>query len=113
LKRAVVVEVPPLSLDRRRPLAQQITEGLRAAIRSGRLRLDDRVPATRAFAKALGVSRQVIITAYEELAASGHLRGRIGDGSYVAGTETRPLVSRSACTLRDPDGHPILVWLLQ
>ena len=113
MKRAVAVEIPPLSLDRCRPLAEQITEGLRAAIQSGRLRLDERVPATRALAKALGVSRQVIITAYEELAVTGHLRGRIGDGSYVAWTAQRPWASRTARTLRDPDGHPILVWPLQ
>jgi hypothetical protein len=62
LKRAVVVAVPPISLDRRRSLARQIGEGLRAAIQSGRLKPNDRVPATRTFARALGVSRQRICT---------------------------------------------------
>jgi GntR family transcriptional regulator/MocR family aminotransferase len=113
LKRAVEVAVPTLSLDRRRPLVPQISEGLRAAIQSGRLKPNDRVPATRALAQVLGVSRQVIVSAYEELVATGHLRGRTGDGSYVACGESQPEAFGRARVIADPDGYAILIWPLR
>src|SRR4051812_7270981 len=84
MKRAAIVDVPPLTLDRRRTLPSQIAAGIRAAIQTGRVRSGDRLPASRALAQSLGVGRQVVVAAYEELAASGHLAGRIGAGSYVA-----------------------------
>jgi len=110
LKRAIKVDVVPVSLDRQRPLPQQICDALRAAIDSGRLKSKDRVPSTRVFAQALGVSRQVIVSAYEELVTTGHLRGRVGDGSYVARTERPYWVRRSPRVVVDPDGHAIRVW---
>ena len=110
MKRAAEVAVPPLSLDRRRPLVRQISEGLRAAIQSGRLKPNDRVPATRPFAHVLGVSRQVIVSAYEELVATGHLRGRTGDGSYVARAGSRREGFGPSRVIADPDGYAILIW---
>ena len=77
---------------------------------SGRLKPNDRVPATRVLARALGVSRQVVVSVYEELVATGYLHGRVGDGSYVALKE-RPLwVRRPPRILVDPDGYSIRVW---
>jgi GntR family transcriptional regulator/MocR family aminotransferase len=113
LKRAAAVTVPPLSLDRRRPLARQISDGLRIAIQAGRLAPSSRVPATRALARVLGVSRQVVVAAYEELAATGHLRGRIGDGSYVAVTERQHWTDGPTRALEDPDGYTIFVRAIQ
>src|SRR5205814_9627184 len=57
----------------------QIAVGIRAAIQTGRLRPGDRLPASRVLARELGVARQVVVAAYEDLAASGHLTGRTGD----------------------------------
>lgn len=74
---------------------------------SGRLRRDDRVPATRTLARALGVSRQVVVAAYEELAVTGHVRGHVGDGSYVAWDGRPCWVDRPARVILDPDGYPI------
>lgn len=70
--------------DARRPLYKQIYETLRAAILSGRLPSGTRLPATRAFAHELGVSRITVVNAFEQLAAEGYLVGRHGDGTYVA-----------------------------
>jgi len=117
LKRARHVPLPPLTLDRRRPLASQIAVGVRVAIQTGRLRRGDRLPASRRLARALGVSRQVIVAAYEELAADGHVVGRTGDGSYVdvemrvdRMDSTRGMsVAPARRTLADPDGHAILL----
>jgi DNA-binding transcriptional regulator YhcF (GntR family) len=109
LKRAADVDLPPVVLDRAHPLPKQIGDALRAAMHSGRLKPDHWVPATRVFARALGVSRQIIVAAYEDLAMSGHLRGRVGDGSYVAWNDRPCWVSTSTVTIVDPDGNPIRV----
>jgi GntR family transcriptional regulator/MocR family aminotransferase len=80
---------------------------------AGRLKPHDRLPATRAFARALGVSRQVIVTAYEELVSTGHLLGRVGDGSYVAWAERPCWVSGSPRVIVDPDGYAIQIWAVR
>jgi GntR family transcriptional regulator / MocR family aminotransferase len=67
-----------------RPRRSQLEGGLRSAIREGRLRPDTRLPSTRALAAELGVSRRLVVDAYEQLAAEGHLVARRGSGTRVA-----------------------------
>src|SRR4051812_17646819 len=55
------------------PLQRQIEDQLRAAIRAGRVVEGDRLPASRALAGDLGVSRGVVSDAYTQLAAEGWL----------------------------------------
>jgi GntR family transcriptional regulator/MocR family aminotransferase len=75
-----------LELDRssRRPLRSQLEDGLREAVRSGRLPARARLPATRALASDLGVSRRLVVDAYAQLLAEGYLVARRGAGTYVA-----------------------------
>ncbi|GAA0945782.1 winged helix-turn-helix domain-containing protein [Actinocorallia libanotica] len=74
-----------LDLDRAAGrLGVQLAARLRDAIRSGRLVPAARLPSTRALAQDLGVSRGVVVTAYEQLAAEGFLVSRPGDGTRVA-----------------------------
>jgi GntR family transcriptional regulator/MocR family aminotransferase len=75
-----------VELDRggKRTLRQQLVEQMRAAIRDQRLPPGARLPATRLLAMQLGVSRNVVIAAFEELASEGYLEGRTGSGTYVA-----------------------------
>src|SRR4051794_29421087 len=54
-------------------LQRQLENQLRALIRSGRLVEGERLPASRALAGALGVSRGVVSDAYMQLAAEGWL----------------------------------------
>ncbi|MFD0562044.1 PLP-dependent aminotransferase family protein [Kitasatospora saccharophila] len=65
-------------------LAGRLTRELRAAVRDGRLVAGARLPASRALAVQLGVSRGVVVEAYEQLAAEGYLVGRQGSGTRVA-----------------------------
>jgi GntR family transcriptional regulator/MocR family aminotransferase len=109
MKRAALIGSPPMTLDRRRPLSPQIAAAVRTAIQTGRARLGDRLPSTRALAREIGVARQVVVVAYEELAASGHLAGRTGAGSYVA-IAARPAITRPIRHLRDPDGQCIQIF---
>lgn len=52
-------------------LRRQLEERLRAAVRSGALPGGTRLPSTRALAAQLGVSRGVVIDAYDQLAHEG------------------------------------------
>ena len=81
-------------------------------MQSGRLQPRDRVPATRALARVLGVSRQVIVSAYEDLVATGHLRSRTGDGSYVV-PRAAPPGRESMRAIVDPDGYAVVIWPLR
>ncbi len=64
-----------VALDRSdaEPLREQIAEQLRAAIRLGTLRSGTRLPASRVLAANLGVSRGVVVEAYDEMHAQGFL----------------------------------------
>ena len=73
-----------LQLDGQGPLYLQVYRTLRKAILSGALRAGSRLPATRALATELVVSRNVILLAYDQLRAEGYVSGRTGAGTFVA-----------------------------
>jgi GntR family transcriptional regulator / MocR family aminotransferase len=73
-----------------RPLRAQLEDGLREAVRSGRLVRGARLPATRALALDLGVSRRMVVDAYAQLLAEGYLVARRGAGTYVADAADAP-----------------------
>src|SRR6478735_12101143 len=81
-----------VALDRAapRPLRAQLEDGLRALVRAGRLPAHGRLPATRALAADLGVSRRLVVDAYAQLLAEGYLVARAGAGTFVAETATSP-----------------------
>jgi len=62
-----------LSRGSRPSLQVQIQQSLRTAIREGRLQPGSQVPSTRTLAADLGVSRGVVVEAYEQLVAEGYL----------------------------------------
>lgn len=66
------------------PLYRQLYDGLREAILSGRLSGKSRLPSTRTLSDELNISRNTVMTAFEQLLAEGYLEGRIGAGTYVA-----------------------------
>jgi GntR family transcriptional regulator/MocR family aminotransferase len=61
-----------------RPLYEQLERALRDAIRDGRLPAGARLPSSRALAAELGISRGVVTSAYDQLAAEGYLETRQG-----------------------------------
>lgn len=72
-----------LQLDGRGPLHAQLTRALKSAVFAGRVSQGVRLPATRLLAHELGVSRNTVLAAYEQLRAEGFVDGRVGSGSYV------------------------------
>lgn len=65
------------------PLHQQVYGQLRWAILSGRVQSGQRIPASRALAKSLGLSRTTVTQGYEQLISEGYLQTRPGAGTYV------------------------------
>jgi GntR family transcriptional regulator/MocR family aminotransferase len=79
------------------PLHSQIEASIRAGIRSGRLPVGSSLPPTRTIAGDLGVSRGVIVEAYQQLVAEGYLTSRAGGYTQVAiGPEPAPEPVRTA-----------------
>jgi GntR family transcriptional regulator / MocR family aminotransferase len=68
----------------RAPLYRQLYEWLRNGILSGQLRAGTRLQSTRELASVLGVSRNTVMTAFEQLLAEGYLEGQVGSGTYVS-----------------------------
>jgi GntR family transcriptional regulator / MocR family aminotransferase len=66
------------------PLHRQISASIRDGIRSGRLALGSSLPPTRTIAADLGVSRGVVVEAYQQLTAEGYLTSRAGGYTQVA-----------------------------
>jgi GntR family transcriptional regulator / MocR family aminotransferase len=87
----------PLKASSRLPMHRQLYNELREAVLSGRLGPGARLPSTRELAEELRVSRNTVMSAFDQLLAEGYLEGKVGSGTYVA--EKLPeemLVARSA-----------------
>ncbi|WP_210366789.1 PLP-dependent aminotransferase family protein [Bacillus sp. REN3] len=66
------------------PLIRQIHQHIRERILSGHLKSGDKLPSTRELSAELKVSRNIVIEAYDQLAAEGFINSRTGAGTYVA-----------------------------
>jgi DNA-binding GntR family transcriptional regulator len=96
----------------KRPLWRAVAECLAWEMDIGRLAPGMRVPATRTLARELGVSRNTVALAYDELMSLGYLSARVGDGSYVAPWMRRarpPLFERTWHKGVDPDGNVLML----
>jgi GntR family transcriptional regulator/MocR family aminotransferase len=85
--------IEPLSMDLAIPLTRggdplfrQVYQGLRRAILAGVFSAGERLPSTRDLAEQLGISRTVVLLAYDQLLAEGYVEGHHGSGTYVSGT---------------------------
>jgi GntR family transcriptional regulator/MocR family aminotransferase len=93
------------------PMHLQVETGLREAIRSGRLHGDSVLPATRRLADQLGLSRGVVVEAYQQLTAEGYLIAQTGGYTRVARdivAAPRPIVASPGEPPRAPDGTPLI-----
>lgn len=66
------------------PLFRQVYSGVRQAILGGVIGPGERLPSTRDLAEQLGLSRTVILLAYDHLLAEGFVIGRGGSGTFVS-----------------------------
>ena len=73
-----------LDRDSGLPLYRQVEDGFSSAILTGVLKAGTRLPSTRSLAESLGVSRNTIMLAFDELFSQGLLATRRGTGTFVA-----------------------------
>lgn len=86
------------------PLHARIQRAIRHLILDGALDRGRPLPASRALAQSLGVSRDTIESAYAQLHAEGFIERRVGSGSYVAEISaffSGPRLSRRDALLRN------------
>ena len=102
------------------PLSRQIARQLLEAIEAGRIVRGTRLASTRALARWLGVSRNTVIAAYEELSSRGFVHSRRGAGIYAYPPAVVPRFNMKAVmhaaqfpsrtiSLRDQDGNPLYI----
>jgi GntR family transcriptional regulator/MocR family aminotransferase len=72
-----------LQRNAREPLFVQLCEQIRERIVSGNIASSQALPATRALATELAISRSTVVTAYDQLVAEGYIEGRRGSGYFV------------------------------
>src|ERR1700730_17937366 len=73
-----------LQRDARIPLHRQIETSIRDSIRAGRLPRGSSLPPSRVLAADLGVSRGVVVEAYQQLASEGYMASTAGGYTQVA-----------------------------
>ena len=75
-----------LELDRasKKPLYQQLQALIRSRIEDGGFTESTKLPASRALAAQLGINRNTVTNAYEELTKTGHVRSHVGQGTFVS-----------------------------
>src|SRR5215468_4699095 len=97
--RANNAALAPVHVDRERaePLHRQVYRDLVQLILSGRLRPAARMPSSRMLADELGVARNTVLLALEQLLSEGYIEARRGAGTYVS----RELPDRSPVQLRE------------
>ena len=109
-----------INRSRAESLSLQIVRQLQEAIETGRVAGGTQLPSTRSLARTLGVSRNTVLTAYDELAARGFVHSRRGAAVYVfvptavTGFDLRAVMRDAqypsqSILLHDPDGSPITV----
>src|SRR5215204_2805819 len=79
----ILIALDPTARD---SLSRQIYRALRDGILAGRLTGGLRLPSTRALAADLGVSRNTVVTAFDQLLAEGYVESRVGRGTRVSQT---------------------------
>lgn len=90
------------------PLHARVQRAIRQLILDGALEVGRPLPASRALAQSLGVSRDTVESAYGQLHAEGFIERRVGSGSFVSeraqrlperGTARRPATHQPALRL--------------
>src|SRR5215831_6730006 len=66
------------------PIYRELCEIVREQVLLGHFSPGQRMPSTRILAADLGVSRNTVLNAFDQLKAEGYLQGSTGSGTYVA-----------------------------
>src|SRR5262245_55144987 len=78
-----------IDADDRRPIYQQVADGIKGLIAKGDLAQGQALPPVRQLAADLGVNLNTIATAYRSLQDEGLIAIRHGSGAVVSASRTR------------------------
>jgi GntR family transcriptional regulator/MocR family aminotransferase len=95
------------------PLHRQLYERLRAGILSGQLQAGARLPSSRSLAQELGISRNTVTSAYDQLLAEGYIESRVGHGTSVVSLPPEHLINVAPAHLAPSSAAPIHPQLSQ
>ncbi|HEY3108919.1 MAG TPA: aminotransferase class I/II-fold pyridoxal phosphate-dependent enzyme, partial [Chloroflexota bacterium] len=73
---------------------------------TGRLTPGQRLPATRGLAEQLGLARNTVARAYDDLLSEGYLEGRVGAGTFVSAALVGQAAREPAAALWTPALSP-------
>jgi DNA-binding transcriptional MocR family regulator len=85
------------------PAYLQVAAQLQTEIEQGRRSPGERLPAIRSLAAELGLHRDTIALAYEQLGQAGLVEARVGAGTFVRALRTRGATADEAVTPRRAD----------
>ncbi|WP_426089659.1 PLP-dependent aminotransferase family protein [Janthinobacterium sp. PSPC1-1] len=88
-------------------LRVRVQRALRQLILDGVLARGLRLPATRALAQSLGVSRDTVEMAYAQLRLDGYIQRQTGSGSFVSPTIGASLLGKPAAALPPLSAQPV------
>ncbi|MGC5052053.1 PLP-dependent aminotransferase family protein [Micromonospora sp. DT48] len=92
------------------PLSRQIQSAIKEKIRNGVLLPGVPLPSSRLLARDIGVSRSVVVEAYEQMSAEGYLEAVQGSGTRVA---TRSIAGADRRSRLDEPSAPPVRWDLR
>ncbi len=85
-----------LALDVKVPLHRQIYEQVRVAVLTGKVKANQKLPASRQLAKTLGISRTTVVQGYDQLISEGYLQTQLGAGTFVCAQIPEALIETDA-----------------
>ena len=107
------VDLSGIRLDPAAGLSRQLYLALRERILDGRLAGRTRLPASRDLADLLGISRNTVTRAFDQLYAEGYIEGRVGAGTYVADLRQPAAAVAVPAVLPGPPPGPALQLLAE
>jgi GntR family transcriptional regulator/MocR family aminotransferase len=108
LSEFLLAEMTRLATQDALPLHRQLYEGLRRAMLEGNLPAGERLPSSRDLAQDLGLSRNTVVAAINQLSVEGYLVSRVGSGTYVNDNVPRVRPGQSATKRRHTAGAEAL-----
>ena len=107
------VDLSGIRLDPAAGLSRQLYLALRERILDGRLAGRTRLPASRDLADLLGISRNTVTRAFDQLYAEGYIEGRVGAGTFVADLRQPAAAVAAPAALPGPPPGPALQLLAE
>ena len=96
LSEFLLTDIARLSQQHKLPLHRQLYEALRRAILDGKLAAGERVPSSRELTQDLGLSRNTVVAALNQLSVEGYLVSRTGSGTFVNESVPKPATRHHA-----------------